>query len=170
MCTVLDLLLQCVSSRLAASQLQKSLSEEQANSHSLQLQLHQLKSSSSSSSGGQTHTDTHTPPRPQVLVGACCMGTTIGTYIRTVQCDNVCIHVCIFVGRSYATDMHERWLLGIAPAIAVPSGRARANGTRASAHVTSQRTTSERKLFLCQTSTATVLFGRTVLTGNFTSM
>ena len=42
--------------------------------------------------------------------------------------------------------MYERWLLGIAPAIAVPSGRARANGTRASAHVTFQRTTSERKL------------------------
>ena len=42
--------------------------------------------------------------------------------------------------------MYERWLLGIAPAIAVPSGRARANGTRASAHVTSQQTTSERKL------------------------
>ena len=54
--------------------------------------------------------------------------------------------VYIFVGRSYATDMYERWLLGIAPAIAVPSGRARANGTRASAHVTFQRTTSERKL------------------------
>ena len=50
----------------------------------------------------------------------------------------------ILVGRSYATDMYERWLLGIAPAIAVPSGRARAN---ASAHVTFQRTTSERKLF-----------------------
>ena len=33
------------------------------------------------------------------------------------------------------------------------------NGTRASAHVTFQRTTSERKLFLCQTSPATVLFG-----------
>ena len=32
------------------------------------------------------------------------------------------------------------------------------NGTRASAHVTFQRTTSERKLFLCQTSPATVLF------------
>ena len=42
--------------------------------------------------------------------------------------------------------MYERWLLGIAPAIAVPSGRARANGTRASAHVTFQRTTSERQL------------------------
>ena len=42
--------------------------------------------------------------------------------------------------------MYERWLLGNAPAIAVPSGRARANGTRASAHVTFQRTTSERKL------------------------
>ena len=35
--------------------------------------------------------------------------------------------------------MYERWLLGIAPAIAVPSGHARANGTRANAHVTSQR-------------------------------
>ena len=33
------------------------------------------------------------------------------------------------------------------------------NGTRASAHVTFQRTTSERKLFLCQTLPATVLFG-----------
>ena len=32
-------------------------------------------------------------------------------------------------------------------------------GTRASAHMTFQRTTSERKLFLCQTSAATVLFG-----------
>ena len=63
--------------------------------------------------------------------------------------------------------MYEQWLLGIAPAIAVPvwarvcragavglvrvdqervSGRARANGTRASAHVTFQRTTSDRKL------------------------
>ena len=42
--------------------------------------------------------------------------------------------------------MYERWLLGIAPAIAVPSERARANGTRASAHVTFQRKTSERKL------------------------
>lgn len=59
-------------------------------------------------------------------------------------CCSTCVHV--LVGRSYATDMYERWLLGIAPAIAVPSGRARANGTRASAHVTFQRTTSERKL------------------------
>ena len=57
---------------------------------------------------------------------------------------SMCVY--IFVGRSYATDMYERWLLGIAPAIAVPSGRARANGTRASAHVTFQRTMSERKL------------------------
>ena len=43
--------------------------------------------------------------------------------------------------------MYERWLQGIASAIAVPSGRARRqNGTRASAHVTFQRTTSERML------------------------
>ena len=38
------------------------------------------------------------------------------------------MYILVFVGRSYATDMYERWLLGIAPAIAVPSGRARANG------------------------------------------
>ena len=42
--------------------------------------------------------------------------------------------------------MYEWRLQGIVPAIAVPSGRTRANGTRASAHVTFQRTTSDRKL------------------------
>ena len=78
-----------------------------------------------------------------------CVCVRVSVYCCFVVCIYCAKHTCrelyvyVLVGRSYATDMYERWLLGISPAIAVPSGHARAN---ASAHVTFIRTTSERKL------------------------